>query len=284
MGTEQFGNAPLAAGNYTDWHGIMPTIDHPSRVYNVWVNGNEYFCYRGDTAQLNDILSKFAENLSPVREVFILPGAGSRKTFDGETIEYDWMLHIRGGISKAVGGDSLALDQYPTLSIYPEEKLQLEDIRVPAGITLLDIHDLRERYRDAIASDDYHARGHASSLWAGADPYNPDAAAALAALLEDTDGWVQRMAAHALGRMGTVAEPYVPALRASMAQSDKAGVRKMFRTTIKDIEKSKPAPAESVATFERQVTVIRQFVEAHRQQQIIVPDDGVLRFPPSPFQ
>ena len=41
LGTEDFGNAPLNAANYTDWPGIMPVVNHPSRVYHWWVNGNE---------------------------------------------------------------------------------------------------------------------------------------------------------------------------------------------------------------------------------------------------
>ena len=46
--TETVGNQALNAANYGDWQGIMPVINHKSRVYHLWVNGNEHFYYRGD--------------------------------------------------------------------------------------------------------------------------------------------------------------------------------------------------------------------------------------------
>lgn len=60
MGQEDFGNAALNEANFRDWPGIMPLVNHPSRVYHSWVNGNERFYYRGDAVALNDALRKFA--------------------------------------------------------------------------------------------------------------------------------------------------------------------------------------------------------------------------------
>ena len=45
MGFEHVGNAPLNAVNYREWKGVMPVVNHPSRVYHTWVNGNEHFYY-----------------------------------------------------------------------------------------------------------------------------------------------------------------------------------------------------------------------------------------------
>jgi len=53
LGEEHFGNAALNEANFQDWPGIMPLVNHPSRVYHSWVNGNEHFYYRGDTPALN---------------------------------------------------------------------------------------------------------------------------------------------------------------------------------------------------------------------------------------
>jgi hypothetical protein len=266
LGTEEFGNAPLGEANYTDWPGIMPAINHPSRVYSSWVNGNEYFCYRGDTTQLNGMLLAFAESESPTREVFILPGPGTRSTFDQEALTYDWMLHILGGISRHVGSDLPAMDPFPTLTIYPQENIRLEDIEIPAGVSVLDIHDLRKRYLDALSGDDREVRGYVASLWAGADPYNPDAASAIAELLDDPNSWVQSMAAVSLGRMGRLAEPYLTSMRTVMAaQPDNRQIQEVCGKAIQSIEQSASPVAETVARFERQAHEIHEFVQQHRQ-------------------
>lgn len=264
MGQEEFGNAPLGEPNYADWPGIMPTINHESRVYSSWVNGNEYFCYRGDEAALHEVLARFAQSESPVREVFILPGEGVRKTFDGVDMRHDWMLHIQGGISRAVGKESIALDLYPTLTIYTRN-LSLESGDVPEGITLLDIHDLRERYAEALKSEDQEVRGYADSLWAGADPYNPDAARAIADLLQDSDSWVQSMAAISLGRLGTLAAAYLESLKTTKAsQPDNAQVQEVFGRAIESIERADAPAAETVDQFQRETAAIDAFVQRRR--------------------
>src|SRR3954462_15108095 len=76
LGMEDFGNAPLHAANYTEWPGIVPVVNHPSRGYHWWVNGNEEFYYRGDAAALNEALAKFGEAGSAGREVVLRPGPG----------------------------------------------------------------------------------------------------------------------------------------------------------------------------------------------------------------
>ncbi|GMV95125.1 MAG: hypothetical protein AMXMBFR82_49030 [Candidatus Hydrogenedentota bacterium] len=271
LGQEEFGNAPLGEPNYADWPGIMPTINHESRVYNSWVNGNEYFCYRGDEAALNEVLARFAQSESPVREVFVLPGEGVRKTFDGVDMHYDWMLHILGGISRAVSKEAVALDLYPTLTIYPRN-LSLKSINLPDGITVLDIHDLRDRYAEALQSEDQEVRGYVASLWASADPYNPAAASSIADLLQDPNGWVQSMAALSLGRLGTLAAAYLESLKTTRAnQPDDAQIQEVFGRAIESIERSEAPAADAVDQFERETAAIHEFVQRHR---VVHPSSG----------
>ena len=58
MATEEIGNDPLLEVNYSQWQGtnVMPVINHSSRVYHTWVNGNEHFYYEGDSKALSDFL------------------------------------------------------------------------------------------------------------------------------------------------------------------------------------------------------------------------------------
>jgi hypothetical protein len=83
LGEEDFGNKPLNELNYQEWKGIVPVVNHSSRVYHTWVNGNEHFYYQGDVAALADCLKKFAAFPTPLHEVVLRPGPGTVKSFNG---------------------------------------------------------------------------------------------------------------------------------------------------------------------------------------------------------
>jgi len=58
LATETFGNAP--AVNQPEWaKGIIDVVNLDSRVYSVWVNGNENFYYSGDARALNEAIKKY---------------------------------------------------------------------------------------------------------------------------------------------------------------------------------------------------------------------------------
>ena len=89
-GEEHFGNGDLGEANYRAWPGIAPLVNHTSRVYQYWVNGNEQFFYRGDTAALDDALGKFAASKVKVHEVVLRPAPCEAKSFNGfKTIPYN---------------------------------------------------------------------------------------------------------------------------------------------------------------------------------------------------
>src|SRR5262249_31132830 len=101
LGTETFGNAPVV--RQPEWSdGVLEVVNLKSRVYSVWVNGNEQFFYRGNAEALNEALRKFAAIASDLHEVIILPGTGKPQSFRGEKIDFDWQLHVPSGIYKAV--------------------------------------------------------------------------------------------------------------------------------------------------------------------------------------
>ncbi|MHC4694792.1 MAG: hypothetical protein ACYS67_18820, partial [Planctomycetota bacterium] len=101
LATQRIGNKPFHEVNYQQWKSIMPVINHESRVYHTWVNGNEHFYYQCDIKELNDILQKFAALSVDVREVALRPGPKKVMTFNKEyQIAYNCLLHIQGGISR----------------------------------------------------------------------------------------------------------------------------------------------------------------------------------------
>ncbi|MHC4671151.1 MAG: hypothetical protein ACYTBZ_01590 [Planctomycetota bacterium] len=158
LATEEIGNKPLYESNYKDFKGIMPVINHKSRVYQFWCNGNEYFYYRGDTKALNDALRKFAASEADVREVIIRPGPGETTTFNAVRVPYDWNLHIVGGIARhhvSSEKDNNIWDKYPTLTVFVNGgNIELEKIKIPKGITVIEIADLRMRYLMGLQSYD----------------------------------------------------------------------------------------------------------------------------------
>lgn len=245
---EEIGNKPLNERNYEDWKGIMPVINHKSRVYQIWVNGDEYFYYRGDTKALNDALRKFAKidardrEIICVPEVVIRPGPGETMTFRKVQVPYDWHLHIQGGISKHFAhfaveeNDTNIWDQYPTLTIFVNGgNIALDKIKIPETVIVLEVADLRMRYLDGLKSDDHEVRGYAAYFLARVDFYNKENIAPITKLLTDENDWVRLMAAGALGNFGKSAASALPVLRQGL-QDENERIRERFQQTIDRIE------------------------------------------------
>jgi hypothetical protein len=105
LGMESFGNAPAA--NQPEWaKGVLDVVNLESRVYSVWVNGNENFFYRGNAQALNEALKKYSAVQTDVRRLILLPGTGKTQTFERMPIPFDWQFHVPSGIYKAVFKDA----------------------------------------------------------------------------------------------------------------------------------------------------------------------------------
>jgi hypothetical protein len=101
LGEESFGNAPKL--RQPDWaEGVLGVVNLPSRVYSVWVNGNESFYYQGGAGDLNDALRKYAAVKADQRRLVLLPGRGRTRSFHGKPVDFDWQLHVPSGIYRAV--------------------------------------------------------------------------------------------------------------------------------------------------------------------------------------
>ncbi len=100
--TATFGNAPMT--RQPGWaDGVLEVVNLESRVYAVWVNGNESFYYRGDGRALNEAVRKYA-SVKGVRQVVLLPRSGQPQALRGKAIEHDWRLDVPSGIYRAVSG------------------------------------------------------------------------------------------------------------------------------------------------------------------------------------
>ncbi len=269
MGQERFGNAPLHEANYQDLEGIMPLINDKARVYHSWVNGNENFYYRGDTTTLNQALQKFAAAQSDVRELVLRPAPGIVRSFNGaRTMPFNWNLHIMGGIAGHMTtrdrGDRV-WSKYPVLTAYVGGSIDLDEIKVPAGLTVLELADLSERCRQGLASTDKTVRGWSNGVLARLDPYDNRSMAAIAKLLEDDDDWVRLNAAGALAVFGKKAESMLPALWACLGTDDQQ-LKARVEETIEKIERAKDT-ATAEAEHREILNRIGQFRRSHAQRE-----------------
>jgi hypothetical protein len=140
MGTEEKGNKPLSPLNYNDWKGIMPIVNDKARVFQTWVNGNEWLFYEGGNEKLNATLVNFSKVEVKNHVVVLRPGPVEHRSFNGKTIvPYNWELHVVGGLAKAKATDDindLEWQKDPVLTIFIGGEIDLERIKFPEGMTL----------------------------------------------------------------------------------------------------------------------------------------------------
>ena len=140
LATEEIGNAPISELNYTNWKGIVPLVNDKARVYQVWVNGNENFYFKGNTKALNAALSAFAKVEVKNHVVVLRPGPIERRSIRDKTlIQFNWELHVIGGIAASRATDDiedLEWQKYPVLTIYIGGDIDLDKLEIPNGVTL----------------------------------------------------------------------------------------------------------------------------------------------------
>jgi len=247
LGMETYGNSPLSDANYRDWPGLMPVINHESRIYAWWVNGNEQFFYEGDAEAANGALRRLAAAADLAPEVVLRPGPATTQNFARDkTLAYDWNLHVIGGVAAHLRtrdrGDRIWV-KHPVLTLRTGGKIDLARLSMPPGLKVTRLAQLKQRYREALDSRDQTVRGWGAGELAALDPYDEAGVTAIQALLADPDNWVRLNAAGSLATFGRKARPALPALRAARATED-ARLRERIDEAIRTIE---AAPDTSAA-------------------------------------
>ena len=140
LAEEEIGNKPLNALNYANWKGIMPLVNDKARVYQIWVNGNENFYYKGTTKPLNATLSAFAKVEVKNHVVVLRPGPIERRAIGDKTpIQFNWELHVISGIAAEKATDDiedLEWQKDPVLTIYIGGDIDLDKLESPKGVTV----------------------------------------------------------------------------------------------------------------------------------------------------
>jgi hypothetical protein len=252
---EEEGHDPVPVGLGWEDTRIGRVLNHPSRILRRVGPGYEQYYYRGDAQALNDVLREFAATELPVREVALQPGvARTWATAKGRHVLHDWDLHLltvttlappeppgvdphRGQIPPRFG-EVVVGRRNPSLAVFVGVgSFHLRDIDIPAGITLIGPADLRERYVQALGSDDGLERGEAAYCLAQLEPYNEANLPLFIGMLKE-EGHAPYFAARALETMGPLAKPALPVLEAGLPNQDEVTTRR-FRDAIERIENHK---------------------------------------------
>ena len=260
LGEESFGNEPQNEGNFKEWPGVMPVVNHPSRVYHTWVNGNDQSYFRGDTGAVNELIQRLADVKTEARELVLSPGPGTTRCFDQtREVKFTAQLQLFGGIAKYVTTleqGTKVWSRHPVLTVYTGGAVDVTKLQVPKGITVLTLTEVKQRTREGLKSGDKTVRGWGTGVLASLDPYDTESRDAIVQLLDDKDNWVRLNAAGAITLFGKKAEPALPALRRAMTSDDKQ-LKERAQESISRIEKAEDHP-DAERAHQRQMEQIDQ--------------------------
>ncbi len=116
--------------------------------------------------------------------------------------------------------------------------IDLRDVKVPGGVTVVEVKDLLARYREGLKASDAAARGYAAGDLGWLAPYADVVPDLVGFLKVETAEYPRRCAAGVLAGMGKKAAPALPLLKAGLKDPD-ANVRNAFEDAVKRIEGAK---------------------------------------------
>jgi HEAT repeat protein len=146
--------------------------------------------------------------------------------------------------------------------VYVGGDIDLDKLKVPKGIKLVDITAASARARKGIESNDQSVRGWSAGVIAHLDARDPENQKAVEKLLADKNDWVRLNAAGAIPEFGQHAKSALPALK-SCLESENKGLKEAAQKAVESIE---AAPDQTARDREYRAAVekIRAFVAAHK--------------------
>jgi len=137
VGSDSANRFPTVA--QPDWpKGIVEIPRHESRVYSIWVNGNENFYFKTTAEQINELISLFSKARMRDHELWISTTKKQVKSFNGDSIDYNVNLQILSGIALAMSRREGNPDTFePRLTVYTDNNHTLvKQLKLPDNIVL----------------------------------------------------------------------------------------------------------------------------------------------------
>jgi hypothetical protein len=147
--------------------------------------------------------------------------------------------------------------------------IDLDGVRVPAGITVVEFKDLLARYQEGLKSAEYEVRGHAAGGLADLAVYSDETIQPTIELLKtEKHEYVRRYAASSLGQFGARAAAAVPVLKEGLNDAD-MNVKNVYLEAIRLIEKAEADKAWPMEAKKRQEIRddIRAFCQAREKTE-----------------
>ncbi|MCZ6795029.1 MAG: HEAT repeat domain-containing protein [Planctomycetota bacterium] len=248
------GNEPLSVDD-ASYPGIASAVNVKCRVYYVWVNGNETFCFRGGTQELNAMLGRFAAIRCDVLQLIFLPTLG----YGGGhvPVAYDWVLNLNARKN----------NRRLTLSVHAgTPTLDLAKLRIPRGVVVLGLAKLVDRHLQEL--QDPESRVDAASSLAGLPPTDEVLRAfqPLLGSLDDEDDYVRYYAARYFRRLGGKARAALPLLRRGLEDPNQL-IREDFESAMEAIIEA--PPELNVEDFHSAQARLRSFLKQYATRREI---------------
>jgi len=99
--------------------GMIEILRHDSRVYSIWVNGNENFYFKATPGEIGELIKLYSETRLRDHVVIFKKEKKEVRTFKRDRIDYNVNFHFLGGIALAMTRRNGEAETYePTLTIY----------------------------------------------------------------------------------------------------------------------------------------------------------------------
>ncbi len=123
MAFEQIGpdkDQPHPTVEQPGWPARMVGIlKHDSRVYSIWVNGNENYYFKARPDEIGELIKLYSESRVRDHVVTIKQQKNEVRTFKEDKIDYNVNFHFLGGIALGLTRREGKAETYdPTLTIY----------------------------------------------------------------------------------------------------------------------------------------------------------------------
>jgi hypothetical protein len=270
-GSEGFADQPVARFGGAGPETIVMS-ERKDRLYWREVNGDLEIAYSGGIAAANAALKDFADAKGKGRDVILRPGPGRVTTFEGGIIKCDFTFHAPGqlglvmlGAAKTKSGEPI-FEAEPTMTIYIGEAVPLAKLKIPAGLRVLDLGDLRDHFVaglsegipepasaviEKLTPEGRMAKTKAITVRAQSayqlgtlGPIAAEAVPPLRLALKDSESYVRLCAISALGQLGTAASKAVPDLEALSNSTKQDQEKTSIIKAIDDIKNARPQPPE----------------------------------------
>ncbi|MEZ6061372.1 MAG: hypothetical protein R3C19_13590 [Planctomycetaceae bacterium] len=132
----------LMAHPQPDWaHGLVELPRHGSRVYSLWVNGNDTFYFNAKPDDVTDLITKFSKVRLRDHVVRLVPGDPTVASFKKQEFAYNVSLNVLGGIAlwHTKTTDPQPQTYEPVLTVYvagEQQQKALQEYAWPESIVI----------------------------------------------------------------------------------------------------------------------------------------------------